>query len=111
MNSRIIVVVRVPGFHRWPDALPAVSFLSAQHRHMFTIRVEFVVSHADRQREFFITQAHTTDVLNKLWPRNDNGYEFGASSCEHIAAALLNELHATAVEVWEDDENGARVEA
>ena len=37
-------------------------------------------------------------------------HEFGAKSCETLATELLNQFDCEYVEVWEDLENGGRVE-
>ena len=36
--------------------------------------------------------------------------EFGPMSCEMLAREILNRFDCEWVEVWEDQENGARVE-
>ena len=113
MGVRVIVVVRVPGFHNWPDAPEPVAYLRARHRHLFTVRVEFDVTHDDRDVEFHIAQGW----IRASFMRRLGGapFEFGARSCEQIAHEVAVELKTfhrapCAVEVWEDDENGARVE-
>lgn len=113
-----IAVVRVHGFHAWPDAPGPVGYLAARHRHLFTVRVEFGVQHGDRAVEFHLAQAAILDALRKAWPCSSSAvpeFEFGASSCEHIAENLevfLSRDFAipSAIEVWEDDESGGRVE-
>ena len=108
----VIAVVRVIGFHAWPAAPPSVAHLAVRHRHVFTIRAEFGVVHGDREVEFHTAQKWVADVLRFAVPAYDFGYEFGSMSCEHIAQLVHQQLHIkpSAVEVWEDDENGSRVE-
>lgn len=106
-------VARV-GFHSWPAAPARVGYLASPHRHLFTIRAEFDVTHADRDVEFHIAQGWLDAAVRELYPQEqDRGeYAFGHSSCEHIAQAVAEALphRPRAVEVWEDMENGARVE-
>lgn len=106
MTAEVIVCRRLPGFHAWPEAPTAVSFLRARHRHLFTIKVKWVVGES-RGVEFFLAQAEIEQALT-IYPQGLHGYEFGSQGCEDIAAKLLELLPgAVAVEVWEDDENGA----
>jgi hypothetical protein len=46
--------------------------------------------------------------------QSEHGIEFGRSSCEMIARNLRvlmsYDFNPSAIEVWEDDENGARIE-
>jgi len=68
----------------------------------------------DRQIEFFEAQGLIRIVLEKLYPSTiADGCDFGTSSCEMIAYALLQKLAkdgAMWVSVFEDDENGSKVE-
>lgn len=106
----IWVTTKVPGFHSWPGAPPSVAFLRELHRHMFHIKVYFVVEGSDRELEFFIQQNQLNDCINDLYPWQNLGYMFGNFSCEMIAKDLLGALPGVAaVEVSEDGENGAIV--
>lgn len=112
MSATIIVTAAVPGFHYWPRAPLGVAFLGERHRHVFHLRVEIPVRHDDRDVEFFHAQHALAMAVEDLFPRLEPGlgHEFGANSCEAIARRLLAALPvATACEVWEDGENGARV--
>ena len=115
MAARVIAVVRVPGFHRWPEAPEVVRFLRERHRHVFTVRCEWVVGGDDRQVEFFVAQGWIRSAL-ATWPSDQRGIEFDRRSCETIARNVAEVLSAfgypapSAVEVWEDDEDGSRVE-
>ena len=110
MRKYIWVTTQVPGFHSWPGAPDRVAFLRELHRHQFHIKVYFRVEDDDRELEFFIQQEALTDCLNDLYEYQDMGYFFGNFSCEMIANDLLGALPgATAVQVSEDNENGAIV--
>ena len=110
----IIVTCKVAGFHKWPTPLASVAHLGDRHRHLFSFRVEFDVAHDERDVEFQLAQAAVRNAIS-LFPVGDLGFEFGGRSCETIAVevgqALASAFAApSAVEVWEDDEFGARVE-
>ena len=108
-ERRVIVRVQAPGFHNWPDAPHAVDYLRSRHRHLFTFRVEWLVDHEERQVEFHIAQGWIREALSRA---GTIPIEFGPMSCESIAIALAKELpqKPAAIEIWEDDECGARVE-
>lgn len=110
MTTTVFVKVQVPGFHQWRDALPTVNFLQHRHRHLFTITAGWCVQHSDRQLEFFIMRREMVAALSKLYVTSEDGYEFGARSCEMIAQELRHELQCSYVQVDEDGENGATVE-
>jgi len=105
----IMVTHRVHGFHYWSAAPDEVAYLRARHRHLFLIIVSWAVKHDDRDVEFHIAQQWIRDVFPSVM-------DFGSKSCEMIARDLHSDLVAADrpaprwVEVWEDDENGARVE-
>ena len=110
--TKVIATVRRAGFHCWPGAPQSASHLLARHRHLFTFRVEVQVEHDDRDTEFHELMG---DILGALgcFGLGDHGIEFRARSCEMIAVELANHTarqDILAVEVWEDDEHGARVE-
>lgn len=114
MTRYVIVTLRVPGFHCWPEAPAEVAFLRDEHRHIFRIQVEVVVTHGDRDVEFFVLQRDVRDYIHKTWRMGAYGHDFGRNSCEHIATQVAAALaakgyHMSSAEVWEDDENGARV--
>ena len=114
MTSVVIATTRVVGFHCWPEAPEQVAYLRAIHRHEFHIRVE-VVTTVDRQVEFQLLRQVVEWEVEARWPHGATGVYFGTLSCEGIARMLLLGMAAAhpirAVEVWEDGENGARVEA
>lgn len=120
----VIAQIKVPGLHYWSGAPEAVSFLASPHRHVFTVRAEWDVAGADREVEFFIAQSWLDKVIAHEWPVDEVGcVVFGPTSCEMIACAIANALDImpkngfaqkprapSAVSVFEDDADGARVE-
>lgn len=112
----VIATIKVPGFHAWLNAPPPVEYLGQEHRHVFTIRCEVEVRHGDRDVEFHMLQGWMRDATKDAFGlRGDHDIHFGGRSCETIATELHLQLfeagiHCSAIEVWEDDENGARVE-
>lgn len=117
MNKKIICTFKVVGFHNWPQAPQKVSYLKARHRHLFKFRVEHCVSTGDRDVEFHSISASAQRCLEEMYEASyiEDGYDFGDRSCETIAMELVGELRhigysPSAIEVWEDDEHGARVE-
>lgn len=116
MKRIVIAVVRLPGMHHWPKAPADVAYLASPHRHLFTFRVEAVVYHSDRDVEFHTLQKWIFAALGGLYQSAYGIFDFDARSCEHLAEELGRELqkahqvNLSAIECWEDDENGSRVE-
>ena len=113
MRTRASIFVTLPftSFHRWPEAPDSVAFLRSLHRHVFGVRVEVIVSHNDRQVEFFMLQSFVGSVISShLMPALS---ENRAMSCEMMAAFILEKLQpdytVLSVTVDEDGENGATV--
>lgn len=102
--------MKVPGFHRWPNAPKEVEFLQHKHRHIFGIEAVFVVDHNDRDKEFFLMQKEIEAHLSAAFYFTDGGYQFEDMSCEMIATMLLKELDLIRCRVDEDGENYAEVE-
>lgn len=97
--------------HRWPDAPFEVNFLRAAHRHMFHLKVEIEVDHADRAVEFILLKRFVTGWTMTL-PE-----DLLSKSCEMIAEDLYPHLAAKygydrgyRISVSEDGENGATLE-
>lgn len=118
MKSVVISTCSVNGFHAWPDAPADLAYLSTRHRHAFYFKVEVRVGHDNRQVEFHQLQRAARYFLEAIFPKGGNGgeFEFGSRSCEMIASELLQRMvkegwTVTAIEVWEDNECGGRVEA
>lgn len=108
MRVTIIATIRVPGFHFWEGAPPEVRYLASRHRHLFTFRVGVRASHLNRETEYHTLQQQMMELVRRLGGPSG---EFGARSCEHLCEEL-HKVHPDAVfaEVWEDDENGSRIE-
>jgi len=113
-KTTVIVKLAVDGMHNFPKAaelFPEVSFLSDRHRHMFTFTAAKQVNHDDRDVEFIMFKR---DILNYLTNQYSDSHmrtmEFGSQSCEMLAREILERFECEWVEVWEDNENGARVE-
>jgi len=102
LRRQIIVTTEWVGFHSWDDAPDEVSFLRNKHRHKFNCRVALPVSHNDRDKEFFMVKRGLDEFVADFSVFND--------SCEGYAEMLLEEFDADWVEVFEDGENGARVD-
>ena len=116
MKATTIVMVKlsVDGMHNFPAAaelFPEVAFLAERHRHMFHFKVAKKVYHDDRDIEFIMFKKDVLDYLYKqYYIKETRTHEFGASSCEMLAKEILSQFDCEWVEVWEDEENGARVD-
>jgi hypothetical protein len=116
MNTKTTVIVKlqVEGAHYFAKAkelFPTVGFLADRHRHIFHIKLSKEVFHDDRDIEFIMFKREVKDYLELYYHDEVTGMlEFDNMSCEAIARELLEYFHCEWVEVWEDDENGARVE-
>lgn len=114
LKTTIIITLSVDGIHRWEaakDIFPEVGFLSDYHRHTFKFKASLVVQHNDRDREFIMFKRDVLDYLKKhYYNKQARSHLFDGRSCEMLATEILNEFGCEWVEVWEDDECGARVE-
>lgn len=126
-TASVIITHDVIGFHQWPDAPEAVSYLRSMHRHLFKITLEVDVSGLDREVEFHLLKRWLIDTMRRVaWGRGQStptGFSsieinFGARSCENIANHILLRLETDfpertyyRVAVFEDGENGAEVES
>jgi hypothetical protein len=114
MIKTVIATFKEVGFHCWPDAPAEVSYLSNPHRHEFLIRVEARVGHDDREIEFHMLKREAKLAMITAFDAAEQGseFQFGHRSCEMIAQHLYASIRypVSAIEVWEDQENGARVE-
>lgn len=98
------------GFHCYPNAPEEVDYLATRHRHKFFFKVTVPVEHNERDLEFHM-------FLTKITGWYDSSaLELNAKSCETIAEQLAlkilgvySKLHFCEVEVWEDQECGARI--
>ena len=107
MTAAIFITFTEPGFHRWPNAPGAQSYLAHRHRHLFGVTVRMHVHDDDREVEFHALK----DEARSLWPP---GGELGTRSCEAMARELAEKLsrryqRRVEVEVSEDGECGAVV--
>lgn len=109
-RSMVEVKFSVLGLHYWPDAPEDLSFLRDKHNHRFVFRARFVVTDLDRQIEFFTVQELMRQWLLRNYESTSIFFDFGSNSCEMLATKMLNDLDATWVGVWEDDENGSIAE-
>jgi len=113
-KTTVIVKLAVDGCHNFPKAaelFPEVAFLADRHRHMFHFTVACAVTHSDRDKEFIMLKRDIITYLNTYYFNTQTRTcEFGSKSCEMLAEEIVNRFNAEWVEVWEDMENGARVE-
>lgn len=113
-NTTIIVKLAVDGMHNFPKAaelFPEVAFLADRHRHMFNFTVAKKVNHDDRDVEFIMFKRDILEYINsKYYDYTTRTCEFKAQSCEMLAREILTQFECEWVEVWEDNENGAKVE-
>jgi len=116
-STKIWVTFQKEGIHKYPAALTDkmlatgdeydVSFLGYPHRHIFHFRVGIEVFHDDRDIEFIQFKRW----LEKLY--TDKTLELDFKSCEMIAQALAETIHAAypgramEITISEDGENGA----
>jgi len=118
MKTTVIITFQLEGIHNWPEAkqvFPDVAFLSDPHRHMFHFKMSKLVTHTDRDVEFIRWKREVIEYLHNMYDRAGISgarqyLDFGRMSCEDIATKLLRWFDCEYVEVWEDGENGARVE-
>lgn len=99
--------VRLPGFHRWPEAHEERAYLRQKHRHLFGVEAVVRVGHDDRDVEFHDLQ----DMLRQWW--GEGAPDLGRSSCEDLARSLdsflagVMGLAVESVTITEDDESWA----
>lgn len=113
MKSFIIVSLEVFGLHCWDDCnLMQVDFLKNQHRHKFLFKSCFEVSHDNRELEFIVVKDRIDAFLNiEFYDPIYRCLNFGSMSCEMLCKEVMkNFSNISWCEVWEDGENGARVE-
>ncbi|MEO6390814.1 MAG: hypothetical protein ABIP75_03120 [Pyrinomonadaceae bacterium] len=106
LKIKIFVTTSFAGFHCWPEAPPEHEYLRHRHRHLFQVRAEKEVSHADRDIEFIELKACVDAAIEQQ--RGEP--ETATWSCETWATYLLQCFGLSKCEVNEDGENGAIVE-
>jgi hypothetical protein len=113
-STTIIVKFAVDGIHNFPAAeelYPEVGFLQYPHRHMFHFTAAIKVTHSDRDKEFICVKRDMINYLtNRYFDTCQRTLIFDSKSCEMLAEEILNQFDCEWVEVWEDNENGARVD-
>lgn len=123
-KKHIIVKTSFKGIHNWPEASQfageEVQFLEHPHRHTFYVQAELRVTDSDREVEFFVFQKEIDSVIEALYrknyPKPEIAYYLGRRSCETIAEEIISKLRENkykgplTLEIWEDNEVGARVE-
>ena len=96
-------------FHCWPGAPEEVGFLRNLHRHIFFFEVDVQQFGDDRDLEYFI-------LRKKVMQWFDSQTFSQRTSCEMFARAVREFLlveypgRQVRVSVFEDDENGCRLE-
>lgn len=110
--TKIIVGVKlnIEGTHNFPKASEVfderVKFLEYEHRHLFNIEIEKIVTHTERDKEFILFKR---EVENFIKNKYGSPAKFGPMSCESIALDLLESFDANQVLVGEDNENYSKV--
>lgn len=114
MTTSILITFQLEGIHNFPAAkklFPNVGFLADFHRHQFHFKLEKIVTHDDRDEEFIMFKRRVSEWLkSKFYSEEYNCLFFDSMSCEMIARELLITFNLKSAEVWEDLENGARIE-
>jgi hypothetical protein len=107
-QKTVILDVDVEGYHSYPDAPEAVSFLRGVHRHLFRVRVGLVVSDKNREREIFLEQNALCVSIESVYGKPA---QFGSLSCEAISEWILSVVQGSVwCEVLEDGRGGARID-
>ncbi len=112
------VTTKLSAFHNWPGAPKNIAYLRDKHRHVFHIRVQVDVRHADREVEFIQLKEKVENILVTQFGTSDScKRDLGATSCEMLAqsiALFVSQLYKTPreieVTVSEDGENGATIQ-
>lgn len=105
MRTLVYCRTQFEGFHRWPDAPAEVEFLRTRHRHLFHVRLEVEVTHANRQVEFILLKRALNSAIASLTAQGKTE----TWSCEQWANTLCSMMDAVTCDVSEDNENGAIV--
>jgi hypothetical protein len=95
MLTTITARTTILGLHHWPNAPEHRAYLGVPHRHEFEATAEVVVGHGDREVEFHDLQDTLRDLLlagGAPWGAGGVLADFGAQSCEMMAAGLYEDL-------------------
>jgi len=110
LKCSIWVKTSFTGFHCWPEAQEDIAYLRDLHRHNFGVRVEFDVTHSDREVEFHqLLKQLNEEILPKVKFRLEAEPRM---SCEDMALLIASNLpskNMISVSVDEDNECGAIV--
>lgn len=109
-----IVQTQFEGFHCWAAAPAAVNYLRNRHRHIFHVKFAVRVGHDDRAVEFHMLRTTLNEEIEVVSQKlRDEPFK----SCEMLAGEIaarmwerVDNLDIAFVEVWEDNENGARID-
>lgn len=85
VKSYIKIRTEFEGFHYYPNAGnidSRIKFLENEHRHIFKIDVKILVTHLDRELEFFLVKWALKEFI-----KSGN---MNHKSCEMIAEEILN---------------------
>lgn len=124
-STFVIVKTTFEALHNWSTCcIDKVKFLKNSHRHIFGVVTEVQVTSQDREVEFFVLKNDVDAVIqNMILDANTSSKmsmipDLGSMSCEMMASYIGTILiesqffgyNVKAVQVYEDWENGARVE-
>lgn len=109
LKIRVFCTTSFEGYHKWSEAPDYVRYLRDLHRHIFHVRCEKLVSHEERDVEFITLKQAISGYIDSL--QYHKREEINTWSCETWARTILEHFNLDKVEVSEDDENGAVVEA
>lgn len=109
MKYGIVTHNQIIGVHCWQAAPDEFAYLRNLHRHVFTIRCKFEVSHTDRQIEINNMQEYIEGFIRDHFPVHGMGLgvDFGGMSCEDIALFCTENFGCVECEVLEDGFGGA----
>lgn len=109
--TQVIVKVRVQGTHRWPEAPLRRGYLRYAHPHQFTFVASRLVNDPDREIEFHDLRDEVGKAVLRLGSLDltTGQIHLGEQSCEMLARRVLEATGSEEVEVWEDEDCGARV--
>ena len=119
MKKFVMIRHRFAGLHCWPDCpYENLSFLRYPHRHLFYITVGLEVTDSDREIEFLKAKSKLEIYLDDYKDTKNQSicWDLGSKSCEMLGEEIGNYMNliylnqVSFVEVWEDNENGARIE-
>lgn len=110
-SAMVYCTLQIEGLHSWPDVpFEEVEYLKHPHRHVFYFRAYSSVNHDNRDQEFIMLKHELEMYLHNMYYNQAFGLcDFGAQSCEMLGKELLNAFDLAAVDVSEDNENGAFV--